>query len=101
MMTELQVQSCALRARRFPMPQGAFCAALASGFPLHACLQRASTAGTAACGAVGARAGVPSAAQLSERVDAAPPGVIGNWGPGGTPGAACLEAPGLSWGRQR
>ena len=80
---------------------GAFCAALASGSPLHVCMQRASAAGTVACTAVGAQAGVPSQVVLDQRVIDRPPEVVTDWGIGSEPALAHREAPGLAWGREK
>ena len=75
---------------------------LPDGCPLHTCMRRASTAGTIACTAVGAQAGVPTREVLDERSSRdGEPAVTGNWGPGGAPGVEYLEAPGLSWGREK
>ena len=80
---------------------------LPDGCSLHVRMQRASTAGTIACTAVGAQAGVPTRVSLDERCGGrddgggAAPEVTGNWGPGGAPSAEYLEAPGLLWGRQK
>lgn len=76
---------------------GAFCAALAENAPLSACMARASAAGTIACTAVGAQAGVPDAEKMLARAEAVE--ATGNWGPGDPPSESLLNAEGLSWGR--
>ena len=81
---------------------GAFVHALAAGFSLRVCLQRASVAGTLGCLAVGARTAVPDGDVISKRQNDAQ--VTANWGAEGetSPYQALLlfNAPATAWTRQ-